>query len=413
MSAEAEDGGPPVSVFGQATRLLTLHAGPELIIEAPTGDPSKPAEAETDIVTLHVAGYNKIQFQCPIIESTVPEGTRIRLIALTFVNGVFVPITNASNGPWIPVHEARINSDGTPLPIASGWFVIDPSLDRDNLTITWDVYGGDGTGEFVMGDLFVELTSDPRPPFTEIPDPETPESGAIVGYWPPTELIGEIVASKAPKADGLTMYLGHTTGIDIDQNPSWDSGPPRLVMGGGTIEKDMVHVPGIPSLAAGSALFFVANVWNIGSGDKYLCAIPGSGGVDDHWIRINDITHTVSAAITEDSGGSGGTSRVATSATVIVANEWHVYGLTHDGTMLRLFIDPINGLPETSVACDTALEFGGRSFILGSGSFPPAPHNGPNNMDLGPSILYAGSLVPSAAEIAELYAVWKATYDLP
>ena len=70
-----------------------------------------------------------------------------------------------------------MNTDGNGkiIPVLSDWFVVDEEVDRDNVTLEWIVYGGNGTGEFVLGNVYVELTAEARPPISTIPEPETPD----------------------------------------------------------------------------------------------------------------------------------------------------------------------------------------------------------------------------------------------
>ena len=283
LAAENSDGGPPTSVFSQTTRVLTLHAGTELVVESPGAGVVRLDEADTDVVTLNVAGQKQIRFQCPIIASTVPEGTRLGIRGMRF-NGApwsFLAGDGSTNRPWLPVHEAKTGTDGKVVPVLSDWFAVDDDFDIDNLTIEHVVYGGDGTGEFVMGDIFVELTADPRPPTSEVPEPTAP--GTLWAIWDPNDLDigGEFVPNSIVGGATRDLILG-TSVSDTAWNPSivTEAGPHDAFnmsggIGGGF--HNHCRYPSAPDFSAGATFFFYFHLVSLGTAPKFLCGV--SNGV--------------------------------------------------------------------------------------------------------------------------------------
>ena len=399
MSAEAGDGGPPVTVFGQTTRLLTLHAGPELVITEPAVGPVRVDEANTDVITINIAGYKKFRFQCPVQVSSVPEGTRLAFRGLRFLNGEWEYLTAATEAPYLPLHEVITNGDGAILPVISDWFVIDAAMDIDSLTLEWVVYGGDGTGEVIIGNIYVELSADPRPPTTTIPDPEAP-TGSLFADWNPTESAGGVVTAKNLDPGDRDLLLGTATAT-----PEWIASPPGLRMRTLLFESDdYAHYMGTPDLSAGSSVFLYVKLWSLGSATKYLCGVEGAVTTDHHlFIAVG--TRAISARITEDSGGAGGTPKTATSTTTFEDGEEHTLCFTHDATNLKLYVD---GVLEATTPCALALEGGTREFVLGGGKIPPSDRLTPDDATFGRCRFYTGAL--TAAEVVEMHALYKLTY---
>jgi hypothetical protein len=332
-----------------------------------------------------------------------PTDVKVALRAIRFVGGVWTYLNASGSGPHV-VCDATNESDGVLLPVVGDWFTIDAEWWVDNVFVEWVTVDGDDATPLVIGNIYIDCRTSAAPPASETPTPGIPAS--VYAYWALTEGSGQSVANKSPGVAVLPLQLGSTAGVD-GNDPTWQTGPRRLEMGGGTTTKDLVYALGIPSVAAGSALFFYGQIDALGTAVKYLCAIDG-GGVDDHQITVSNTTGLASVYISENTGG--GTNRTATGTTVLNNGEEHVFGFVHDGSTLKLYIDPIDGLEEASVACAAAQEPGGRNLILGSGGNPPAADNGPDNFDLGDSAFWAGATVPTPAEIAELYAAFKLTY---
>ena len=403
MSAEAGDGGPPVTVFGQTTRLLTLHAGPELVITEPAVGPVRVDEANTDVITINIAGYKKFRFQCPVQVSSVPEGTRLAFRGLRFLNGEWEYLTAATEAPYLPLHEVITNGDGAILPVISDWFVIDAAMDIDSLTLEWVVYGGDGTGEVIIGNIYVELSADPRPPTTTIPDPETP-TGELWVDWNPTEGAGEWVENKLD--GGVTprrLILGDSI-ANSDRDPTW--GVDRLVSTAlFGADHQYLHYTPAPDFTNGASFFFYGLVDQLGTATKYLCGVY-DGVVIDHHIYISNADRLPRARITEDSGGAGGTDRTVVGTTAIVDDSEHTFCFTHDGSTLKIYID---GALEGSTACGLAKETGGRIITFCTGSPPlTTVRNGPDNYDHGRTLVATRAL--TAAEVAETHAAFKVQY---
>jgi hypothetical protein len=401
LSAEAGDGGPPVTVFGQTTRgPITIKAGPELVITEPGADPLRVDEADTDVITANIAGYKKIRFQCPVQETSVPEGTRLALRGLRFLSAEWEYLTDADEGPWLPLHEVATNTDGAILPVFSDWFVVDDAIDIDNLTIEWVVYGGDGTGEVIIGNIYVELSADTRPPTTEIPDPEAPVGG-LYADWNPTEGGGATVRAKnLPPGDtsrDLVMGTGTST-------PSWAG--LNIRMQTLLFENDDYAIrTGMPDLSAGSSVFMYLALTTLGSGTKWLCGVEGAVTTDHHLAISEHPIRTVFARITENSGGAGGTARTATGTTTIGNGTEHTVCFTHDGVNLKLYVD---GVLEATTACGPALEGGTRDFILGGGKAPPSDRLTPDDATFSRTIVWTRGI--TAAEVAETHAEFKAVY---
>jgi hypothetical protein len=425
MSAEAADGGPPVTVFGTNTRgPITLRAGLPLIIDAPVEEPVRHVEGDTDPLSINVAGYKKIRFQCDVLASSVPEGTRLALRLLRFNGADWVYFTEATSGPFIPIHEVNTESStGRIIPVGSAWFVMDDANDIDNITIEWVTYGGDGTGEVTIGNIYIELTSDPRPPNTQIPpDPQAPSD--LYAYWP--MFAGNTAESGVSDADQyIPNYAGNGITADLIRGEdkfegAWDGEIVPAVTrqlfksfgsGGGGVNHDYMWLDGVPSLATGCSIVFYGVMAALGTAVKHICGVrtPAGLGTNDHYLHVDPTSRLLSATVTEAAvSPSLPVDRTATGTTQILDLSQHLYCLAHDGTTLRVGLD---GVFEGSVACSTADISGtNRYLVLASGGKSSTAQSGPDVFSLGDIWFYTRAI--TEAEFAEIWAVVKVQHNI-
>lgn len=277
------------------------------------------------------------------------------------------------------------------------------------------VAGGDDTAVPEIQNFIVESTSAEPPPADGEDEPIAPGVPASVTYqWEVTEGSGQIVANK--KIGGVTadLILGDND-TDGTRDPTWTAGPRRLDTAGFlTIDHHYAHYDGVPSLAAGCAIFFYGDIASLGSLAKYLCGVE-DGGSQDHVVAVDGSNHAI-AQVTEDTGG--GTTRTATGTTSIVNGSKHVYGLLHVPTgagtgTLGIYVDPIDGLPEGTATCGAPREAAGapRKFVMAAARTPPGG-GGADSFAFGDVYFFAGtdatSLTPD--DIAALYQQFKLTY---
>jgi hypothetical protein len=267
----------------------------------------------------------------------------------------------------------------------------------------WVTVGGDAAADPELGSFALIGATIAT---TAVPPVDIPFVASAFAYWALTEGSGDFVANKVVGGGTRNLRLGAAVGSD-SSDPTWTTGPRRLVFGGGTTDKDICHYPSAPSLAAGSALFFYFEIDAFGSGDKEICGMAG-GSTQDHKLTISVTSHLLTASVTEDSGGGGGTTRSVTGTTMLDVGFKGLVGFLHDGTTLGVYVNPADGLPEATTACSTALESGGRSLILDSSAFPPSANN-IDNSKIGDIIFYV-TAVPNQATIAKMYTAWKLIY---
>ncbi len=186
------------------------------------------------------------------------------------------------------------------------------------------------------------------------------------------------------------------------------------MVGFGAGDSTYVQYQGVPTLVEGCAIFFYAEMTTIGTLPKRLCGVE-DGGSQDHIILLVDVGAGVvkaQAQVTEDTGG--GTSRLATGTTTIVNGSKHLYGLVHDGTNLKVYVDPSDGLPEATTACGPAREASAppRVLVVGAARRPTSIFGGPDVSSFGDIALYVGADAANltADDIAALYAIFKAVY---
>lgn len=275
LSAEATDGGPPVTVFGQTTRWYTLKAGLPLVLVGVLEAVTRHTERDTDPISDSVAGYNRIRFQCSVLASSVPSGTRLALRVLPYIGGAWSYFNVADEGPWLPLH-APATSDGVIIPVLSDWFVIDADFDTDNIVMEWVTYGGDGTGEVVIGNIHVQLSASTRPPTSEIPEPPVPTSG-LLGDWP--LYLGDIPGDVSGENNDLTLGANSPD----DQDPGWLADPTRgLQFGPGASLKLKYAINSTLPYAAGElralSLVFYLRFASLPAGEAWIFRLTSSGG---------------------------------------------------------------------------------------------------------------------------------------
>lgn len=325
MSAEAGDAGPPVTVFGQTVRLWTFKAGTEVLITEPGADPVRIAEANTDPITINVAGYKKIRFQCPVQASTVPEGTRLAIRGLPYIGAAFVYLNAADEGPWLPLHAVNTNTDGAILPVISDWFVIDDEMDIDNLTLEHVIYGGDGTGEVVIGNVYVELSADARPPTSEIPEPPVPTSG-LLGDWPVDEGLGGIVSDVSGNDNDLSLGLDSPD----DQDPTWVGGDTHGLQFGAGSGLHLKYAINATLPYSSGELRALSLVWymrfsSLPAGEAWIFRLTSSGG-GELQIRLKP-----SGAVVVARGTDGGPLAIETAALSVDTD--YVLAYTNEATI--------------------------------------------------------------------------------
>jgi hypothetical protein len=127
-----------------------------------------------------------------------------------------------------------------------------------------------------------------------------------------------------------------------------------------------------------------------------------------HRMGVDGSNHLF-AQVTENSGG--GTLRTATGTTAISNGSKHLVGFIHDGTNLKVYVDPDDGLPEGTVACAAAIFDATTDLIIGGGAYPPGAGQ-PDNFDHGDVVYASGAGVASWTpdDIAGLFAWFKLTY---
>jgi hypothetical protein len=273
------------------------------------------------------------------------------------------------------------------------------------------VEGGNDTDVPKILNFIIESTSTEPPPADGEDEPVTPgvPTDGLLAYWTLTEGSGSSVASKDPAPSGPSLTLGFTTGTESDSrfDPSWQTGPRRLRPAGfDLVYSAFSHLANIPSYAAGSACFMYVDVATFGGLAKFFM---GTGNSPFTYRMGVDGSNKLFAQISEDSGGDP--VRTATGTTTISNGSKHLVGFIHDGTNLKVYVDPDDGLPEGTVACAAAKFDATTDLIIGGGAYPPGAGQ-PDNFDHGDVVYASGAGVASwtSDDIAGLCQQFRLTY---
>jgi hypothetical protein len=392
------DDGNESGVGTPGNLFITMRAGPALVIDAVPAADTRHPEGDTDPVSVSLRKVRAMSAECPVLVAG-PTGSLIKIRILPFVDAEW------QDGPTIPIDA--VNLSGTDIiPQLGATFTVPEELQIDNAILDWVTTGGDDATEATIGNIYLRSTSSATPPDPETPPPGLPTAG-LIANWELTEGSGSQVTSKAPVPSGPTLVLGFTTGTESDArfDPSWQTGPRRLRPAGfDLVYSAFSHVANIPSYAAGSACFMYIDIASLGGLPKFLMGIGNS----PYTYRMGiDGSNHLFVQITEDSGG--GTLRTATGTTTISNGSQHLVGFIHDGTNLKVYVDPDDGLHEGIVACAAALFDATTDLIIGGGGYPPGAGQ-PDSFDHGDVNYHIGATLPSVVGIAELYAYRKLTY---
>jgi hypothetical protein len=385
---------------------LTIVGGPALVIDPVPAVATRPPEWDVSPKAHNFKNVKSIRVQVPVL-SAGPADSRVAVRALLFDGGAWRYFNTIESAPWAPI-DAVIEADGVILPSTGAWFTLDPALQVENVILEPVTVGGDDASPATLGNVYVDCSSILMPPSGELATPEIPTDG-LIAYWELTEGSGSSVASKDPAPSGPSLTLGFTTGTESDPrfDPSWQTGPRRLRPAGfDLVYSAFSHLANIPSYAAGSACFMYVDVTTFGGLAKFFM---GTGNSPYVYRMGVDGSNKLFAQITEDSGGTP--TRTATGTTTISNGSKHLVGFIHDGTNLKVYVDPVDGLPEGTVACAAALFDATTDLIIGGGAYPPGAGQ-PDNFDHGDVVYASGAAVANLTpdKIAELYAKMKLTY---
>ena len=406
MSAEAGDGGPPVTVFGQTTRWYTMKAGPPLLVDGPLEAVTRHVEGNTDPFSDSVAGYKQIRFQCNVLAATVPEGTRLALRVLPYIGGAWSYFDSANEGPWLPLHEPATDGNGAIIPVLSDWFTIDAEFDQDNIVVEWVTYGGDGTGRVTIGNIYVQLSANTRPPTSEIPEPPVPTSG-LLADWPVDEGLGGVANDVSGNNHDLTL------GADLpdNQDPTWFGGDTHgLQFGSGASLKLKYAINDTLPYTGGElralSLVFYLRFSSLPADEAWIFRVVG-GAVSELAIRLKP-----SGAVIVGRGTDGGPIAIETAPLSI--NTDYVIAYTNEATIggaAKLYVNtgsPVTGVMPGPVASFTAQP----SFIWGADNTGFTFQTGFGMGIIGHTRVWDG--VITAAEILATYTDLRTEYpDLP
>jgi hypothetical protein len=151
--------------------VLTMRAGPPLVISEVPADLEEVPDAETDRIWLSLGN---VVYLFPQIGNgrTLAGGEFVMLYSLTGAGGSFVDL-----GPAVPLDTVQYPAFSTPTAPAA------PAIAADRVCLSWGLRGGDGTEDSVaeIGNIYVVATTSDETP--EPPEPPDDLAGLGTIIW--------------------------------------------------------------------------------------------------------------------------------------------------------------------------------------------------------------------------------------